>query len=138
MLVDVSIYVDMRVMRSAGLRRQSLQASLDNQRDCDVEALDLGTTDGQVSAPILFRYGERPKAVSNCIAASAVLADPVDLVGDETMSLAVHRIGVVGAFGFDETKDLSSTLVDPVAEVFHPVVILSFQVLLVGSSDIGS
>ena len=50
--------------------------------------------------------------------------DLVNFVGDETMGLAVDRVGCVGIGGVDETEDLALFLVDPILEIFHPVLIL--------------
>lgn len=63
---------------------------------------------------------------------SAVLADRVDLVGNQTMCLAVDGVGILSAIGLDQAEDLPGLLVDPIAEVVHPVPVpgLSFEVLL--------
>src|SRR5207249_593208 len=55
-----------------------------------------------------------------------------DLVGDQAVRFPVHRGGRVLTRGFHETKDLAGSLVVPVSNVVHSVLVLESQVLLVG------
>src|SRR3954447_17480023 len=64
------------------------------------------------------------------------LGDRVDLVGDETVGLAVDRVGRLRVRGVDQAEDLALVLVDPVAEVLHVVRALRLRVGGVGSRHV--
>ena len=51
---------------------------------------------------------------------SGVLGDRVDLVGDQTVGLSVHRVCGLGIGSLNKAKDLAGRAVDPVAEIFDP------------------
>ena len=59
-----------------------------------------------------------------------------DLVGDEAVGLAVHRVGRLGVRRLDEAEDLPGALVDPVAQVADAVRPLGGEVGLVGGRDV--
>jgi hypothetical protein len=61
---------------------------------------------------------------------SAVLADRVDLVGNQTVRLSVDGVGILCTTGLDQTENLPGFLVDPIAEITHPVSTLGLEVLL--------
>ncbi len=54
------------------------------------------------------------------------------LVRNQTMRLAVYGLGRFFVGGFYEAEDLARLLVEPVPVVLHPVLVLDFEVLLVG------
>jgi hypothetical protein len=62
--------------------------------------------------------------------------DLVDLVGDESVRLAVHRVGRLRVGSVDEAEDLAVGLVHPVVLVVDAVVALDREVRLVGLGDI--
>ena len=61
----------------------------------------------------------RPLA-RRCRGCSRVLADGEDLVGDETVRVAVDRVRGLGVGCLDQAEDLSGLLVHPVAQVVTP------------------
>src|SRR6185312_9153542 len=67
----------------------------------------------------------------------AVLADGVDLVGDESVSLPVHGVRGLRVRRVDQAEDLPRLLIHPVAQVADPVLALGGQVGLVGAGSIG-
>jgi hypothetical protein len=64
-----------------------------------------------------------------------VLADGVDLVRDEPVSLPVNGVGGLGVRRVNQTEDLPRFLVHPVAQVVDSVRCLGGQVGLVGAGD---
>jgi hypothetical protein len=53
-----------------------------------------------------------------------VLADRIDLVGHQSMSLAVHGIRRLGIWSFDQAEDLAGLFVHPVPQILDSVRIL--------------
>jgi hypothetical protein len=77
---------------------------------------------------MVARPGSRPLGV---------LADGVDLVGDEPVSLPVNGVGGLGVRRVNQAEDLSRFLVHPVAQVVDSVRCLGGQVGLVGAGGVG-
>jgi len=60
----------------------------------------------------------------------------VDLVGHESVGLAVNRDGVFCGLRLNEAENLAFGFVNPVLSVFDPVLALGIKVLLVGGGGI--
>ena len=70
--------------------------------------------------------------------ASVAFGDLVDLIGDETMGLAVHPRGRLGIRSIDEAEDLPRLLIDPIPFVVRSVPSLRLQVRLMRAGDVAS
>jgi hypothetical protein len=70
--------------------------------------------------------------------ASVAFGDLVDLIGDETMGLAVHPRGRLCIRGIDEAEDLPRLLIDPIPLAVHSVVGLSLQIRLMRAGDVAA
>jgi hypothetical protein len=57
-----------------------------------------------------------------------------NLIGNQAMRFSMDGIRSLLAGRFDQTKDFAGALVKPVAQVFDPVLFLSFQVSLMGAA----
>src|SRR5688572_10347416 len=69
--------------------------------------------------------------------ACSSLQDRVDLVGHQTVRLAVHGVRGVGVRRLDQAEDLAALLIHPVVEVAHPVTVLDAEVGRVSPCDVG-
>ena len=70
--------------------------------------------------------------------ASVAFGDLVDLIGDETIGLAVHSRGRLCIRGIDEAEDLHRLLIDPIPSVVHSVLSLRLRVRLMRAGDVAA
>lgn len=67
---------------------------------------------------------------------SGVFGDRVDLVGDQTVGLTMHRTGILSGICFYQTEDLACRLVDPIPQIADAVRSLGCQIRLMRLSRI--
>jgi hypothetical protein len=67
---------------------------------------------------------------------SAVLADRVDLVGHESVGVAVDRGCILSAVRIHEAEDLAARLIHPVAQIADVVPSLGLEVRRVRLGDV--
>jgi hypothetical protein len=61
-----------------------------------------------------------------------------DIVGNQSMGLAMHGRRGIRVRSVDKAKDLASAFIVPVLQVLHPVLVLCCHVTLVSTGDSGA